>query len=114
MPNDKDRDLAMYLNLSGPTWIWSRLQWSIGHGLGHRQGHGQCPLDMGAWRRKGSAERMAVAQRALPPPAGHTLHCPSVLSQRKVPFHADSGDFPGVRAATPLDPDASIWDSSPN
>ena len=24
--------------------------------------------------------------------------------QRKVPFHADSGDFPGVRAATPLDP----------
>ena len=60
-------------------------------------------LDMGAWTRKGSAERMAVAQRALPPPAGHTLHCPSVLFQRKVPFHADSGNFPGVRAATPLD-----------
>ena len=106
--DDKDRDVGMNMNFG------------VGHGHGHDfnghgLGHRDRDMDVGVWRRKGSAERMApVAQRALPPPAGHRLHCPSVLSQRKVPFHADSGDFPGVRAATPLDSDASIWDSSPN
>ena len=72
-------------------------------------GHGRLEEE----RKRGT--NGCLAQRVLPPPAGHTLHCPSVLFQRKVPFHADSGDFPGVRAATPLDSDAaSIWDSSPN
>ena len=66
-------------------------------------------LDMGTWRRKGSLERKAVlAQGGLPPPAGHTLHWPSVLAKRKVPFQADSGDFPGVRASDPLAYDASM------
>ena len=41
-------------------------------------------------------------------PAGHTLHWPSVLAKRKVPFQADSGDFPGVRASDPLAYDASM------
>ena len=59
-------------------------------------------------RKCGTKDCSLPGQRALPSPAGHTLHWPSVLAKRKVPFQADSGDFPGVRASDPLAYDASM------
>ena len=59
-------------------------------------------------RKCGTKDCSLPGQRALPPPAGHTLLRPSVLAKRKVPFQAESGDFPGVRASDPLAYDASM------
>ena len=77
---------------------------------GHMLSHGWSDGVLGG--KEVRNEGLLPGQRALPPPAGHTLHWPSVLAKRKVPFQADSGDFPGVRASDPLAYDASMQDFS--